>query len=47
MFIVVQQEQINRNIVLYACEGETHLEHDLFVYEHYIGTITSGKSGCL
>lgn len=40
----MQQEQINRNIILYACEHETHLDHDPFVYEHYIGIITSGSA---
>jgi AraC-like DNA-binding protein len=40
----MQQEQINSNIILYACEGETHYEHDPFVYEHYFGIITSGSA---
>jgi len=39
----MQQEQINQNIILYDCEGETLLDHDPFVYEHYIGIITGGS----
>jgi AraC family transcriptional regulator, exoenzyme S synthesis regulatory protein ExsA len=40
----MQLEQINSNIILYACEGETHLGYDPFVYEHFIGIITSGSA---
>lgn len=40
----MQKELIQHNIFLYACEGETHLEHDPFVYEHSIGIITSGSA---
>ncbi|MVM36104.1 helix-turn-helix domain-containing protein [Spirosoma sp. HMF4905] len=40
----MQQEQNNNNIILYACEGETHFGHDPFVYEHFIGIITSGSA---
>lgn len=40
----MQKEFIQQNIFLYACEGETHLEHDPFVYEHSIGIITSGSA---
>jgi hypothetical protein len=29
----MQQEHINRNTILYACEGETHFGHDPFVCE--------------
>jgi AraC-like DNA-binding protein len=38
----MQQEQINRNIILQACEGETHFGHTHFVHEHVLGLITSG-----
>ncbi|WP_221393657.1 AraC family transcriptional regulator [Dyadobacter sp. NIV53] len=40
----MQPEQINPNIILYACESETHFDHDPFVYEHYFGIITSGSA---
>jgi len=40
----MKQEQIKPNIILYACENETQLDHDPFVYEHYIGIITSGSA---
>jgi AraC-like DNA-binding protein len=40
----MHQEQTIRNFLLYACEGETHFAHDPFVYEHYIGIITSGSA---
>ena len=42
--MIMQQEKINSNIILYACEGETHFDHDPFVYEHYFGIITSGSA---
>lgn len=38
----MQQEQIQRNILLLACEPETDFGHDPFVYEHILGLITSG-----
>ncbi len=38
----MQQEQIQHNILLYACQGETYAAHDPFVYEHVLGIITSG-----
>jgi AraC-like DNA-binding protein len=38
----MQQEQINRNIILHACEGGTNIGHTPFVHEHVLGLITSG-----
>jgi AraC-like DNA-binding protein len=38
----MQQEQLNRNIILQACEGETHFGRTHFVHEHALGLITSG-----
>jgi AraC-like DNA-binding protein len=40
----MQQEQIHPNIILYTCQDETYLGHDPFVYENYIGIITSGSA---
>jgi AraC-like DNA-binding protein len=40
--LAMQQEQIQQNILLLACEGDKHFEHDPFVYEHVLGVITSG-----
>ena len=38
----MQQEQINRNIILQPCDGETHFGHTHYVHEHVLGLITSG-----
>jgi len=38
----MQEEQIKRNIILQACEGETHFGYTHFVHEHVLGLITSG-----
>lgn len=38
----MQKEQINRNIILQACEGDRHFRHTHFVHEHVLGLITSG-----
>ena len=40
----MEEEQIKPNIILYACEGESHFGHDPFVYEHYFCIITSGSA---
>lgn len=38
----MEQEQINRNIILQACDGETHFGYIHYVHEHVLGSITSG-----
>jgi AraC-like DNA-binding protein len=38
----MQKEQMNRNIMLQACEGDIHFRHTHFVHEHVLGLITSG-----
>jgi AraC-like DNA-binding protein len=38
----MQPEPLNRNIILQACEGETHFGRTHFVHEHALGLITSG-----
>lgn len=38
------QAHSTRNVLLYTCEGETPFGHDPFVYENYIGIITSGSA---
>jgi len=38
----MQKEQMNSNIILQACEGDTHFGHTHFVHEHVLGLITSG-----
>jgi AraC-like DNA-binding protein len=38
----MQKEQINRNIILQACEGDINFGHTHFVHEHVLGLITSG-----
>jgi AraC-like DNA-binding protein len=39
---MMQKEQINRNIILQACEGDKYFRHTHFVHEHVLGLITSG-----
>jgi AraC-like DNA-binding protein len=38
------QAHKTRNVLLYTCEDETPFGHDPFVYENYIGIITSGNA---
>ncbi|WP_055562746.1 helix-turn-helix domain-containing protein [Hymenobacter sp. AT01-02] len=40
----MEHAQIVDNIILYTCEGQTPFGHDPFVYETYIGIITSGSA---
>jgi AraC-like DNA-binding protein len=36
------QDQLQQNVLLYACEGQKYVEHDPFIYEHVLGLIISG-----
>lgn len=38
------QAHRTRNVLLYTCHDETPFGHDPFVYENYIGIITSGSA---
>jgi AraC-like DNA-binding protein len=38
----MQKDQMNRNIMLQACEGDMHFGNTHFVHEHVLGLITSG-----
>jgi len=38
------QAHKTRNVLLYTCHDETPFGHDPFVYENYIGIITSGSA---
>jgi AraC-like DNA-binding protein len=40
----MQQKQTHRNIILQACEGDTHLGHTQFVHDHVLGLVTSGTA---